>query len=273
MASRVSKSETFRNSYGPWALVTGASEGIGLATAKALAAHGLNVVLVARRAELLQRLATELITEFSIAVRVIPADLSRPGDVDEVCNRTLDLDIGLLVAAAGFGTAGRFVESTEADELTMLDVNCRAVLVMTRTFARRFAERRRGGIILFSSIVAFQGVPNAAHYAATKAYNQTLAEGLRRELLPLGVDVLSCAPGPVRTGFAMRSNLRQSGGVDAAVVARETLAALGRRTTVRRGLLSKVLIGSLALLPRFGRTSIMGSIMAGMTKHRYEPKP
>ncbi len=177
---------------------------------------------------------------------------------------TAALDIGLFAACAGFGTAEPFVEADLAQERDMLEVNCAAALVMTHAMARRFVRRGRGGIVLMSSIVAFQGVPNAAHYAATKAYIQTLAEGIRPELAAAGVDVIASSPGPVSSGFAARSGLTMGRAEDPAVVAPQTLDALGRRTTVRPGLLAKFLIGSLSTLPRFARTTIMGGIMKGM---------
>lgn len=149
----------------------------------------------------------------------------------------------------------------------MLDVNCRAVLAMSKHFSARFAARKKGGLILFGSIVGFQGVGNAANYAATKAYIQTLAEGLAVDLKPSGIDVVSCAPGPVETGFAARSNLSPTRSADPRRVAHETVAALGRRTTVKPGILSKVLINALATLPRFARTMILSGIMASRTKH------
>src|SRR5205823_9088379 len=103
---------------------------------------------------------------------------------------TSDLDVGLLVAAAGFGTSGAFIDSPLEEELGMFDVNCRAVTTLAHHFGNRFAKARRGGMVLMSSLLAFQGVPGFANYAATKAYVQSLAEGLRLELSPLGVDVV-----------------------------------------------------------------------------------
>jgi short-subunit dehydrogenase len=147
-------------------------------------------------------------------------------------------------------------------------VNCAAVLAQAHHFGSRFAERGRGGLVLLSSIVAFQGVPRAAHYAATKAYVQTLAEGLGRELQPLGVDVLACAPGPVRSGFAARADMQLGATVAPETVARGAMAALGRRTTVHPGRLSKVLVGALRTLPRAGRVRAMAQVMAGMTRHQ-----
>jgi hypothetical protein len=117
-------------------------------------------------------------------------------------------------------------------------------------------------------VVAFQGVPRAAHYAATKAYVQTLAEGLRVELDPLGVDVIASAPGPVRSGFEARADMKMAQALAPGVVAAQTLDALGRRGTVRPGWLSKLLGWSLAATPRPLRVRIMKQVMGGMTAHQ-----
>ena len=153
----------------------------------------------------------------------------------------------------------------------MLHVNCRAVLELSLHFGRRLASRGRGGMILMSSVVGFQGMPYAAHYAATKAYVQSLAEALHVELAPLGVDVLACAPAPTRSGFAARAGMRMESSLDPAAVAQPTLDALGRRSTVLPGLLSKLLTASLVPLPQGVRVRVMGRVMHGMTKHRRGP--
>lgn len=253
--------------YGPWAIVTGASDGIGRAFAERLARDGLDLVLVARRREVLETLAAELSRREGIATRVLPLDLSRTDELARLERETASLDVGLLVAAAGFGTSGSFVDGPIERELALLDVNCRAVLVLAHAFGRRFSQRGRGGLVLMSSLLAFQGVPLAAHYAASKAYVQSLAEGLRLELAPAGVDVVACAPGPVASGFAAVADMQMSFALDPASVPKPTLAALGRRTTVRPGWLSKLLEASLKL-PRWARVRILGRVMAGMTRHR-----
>jgi hypothetical protein len=185
-----------------------------------------------------------------------------------VAEAARDLDVGLLVMAAGFGSSGPLVAADPVAEANMVDVNCRATLLLTQALGARLAVRRRGGIVLMSSLLAFQGVPRAANYAATKAYVQALAEGLGRELADAGVDVIASAPGPVRSGFAARAGLRMSVALAPADVARATLAALGRRRTVRPGWLSWLLESSLAPLPRPLRTRILGQVMAGMTAHQ-----
>ncbi|MBE7201889.1 MAG: SDR family oxidoreductase [Parafilimonas terrae] len=254
-----------RDRYGPVALVTGASDGIGRAFAHKLAEAGLDLILVARREAALADLAKELRDRHGVRVEVHPADLSDPAQVDAIAQATAAIDLGLLVAAAGFGTSGPFIDGDRGAELNMIDVNCRALAQLTHIFAQRMVGRGRGGIVLMSSLVAFQGVPQAANYAATKAFVQTLAEGLHAELRPRGIDVLASAPGPVMSGFGRRAAMRITSGQSPEDVADRSLKALGRHATVRPGLLSKLLETSLKPLPRAGRVWMMGRVMAGMT--------
>jgi short-subunit dehydrogenase len=262
--------EQFQSRYGKWAVVTGASSGIGRATATELAARGLNLVLVARRQAESEQAANDLSVRHGVETRVLAADLATATALTQIETETKDLDIGLLVAAAGFGTAGDFLDAQLEDELAMLDLNCRAVMQLSLHFGKRFAERGRGGLILFGSLVGYQGTPRAAHYAATKAYIQTLAEALHVELAPKGVDVLSSAPGPVNSGFGARADMKMGAAETPETVARATLNALGKKMTVTPGALSKFLTWSLMTAPRGLRVRIMGQIMGGMTKHLYQ---
>ena len=259
--------------YGPWAVVTGASEGIGREFAVSLAAAGFNLVLAARRRDLLNELARTLTVNHRIEVKVVAVDLATAEGVSRLQAECDALEVGLLVAAAGFGTSGALLDSKLADEVQMLEVNCRAVLELSHHFGARFSKQRRGGLVLLSSLLAFQGVPRAAHYAATKAYIQSLAEGLRIELAPYGVDVIASAPGPIATGFARRANMQMNLTLTPAVVATATLAALGHSGTVRPGWLSKLLEWSLALLPRWGRVRVLALVMGGMTAHQAKALP
>ncbi len=260
--------DEFTQKYGPWALVTGASDGIGAALAGELGAHGLNLILVARSRERLEVLAETVRGKHGVDSIAIAADLGREADLQSVLDVAGDKDVGLYAGCAGFGTAGNFADNNASDELNMIDVNCRALAALAHPLATKMRARGRGGIILMSSIVAFQGVSNSANYAATKAFVQTLAEGLHDELAPHGVDVLASAPGPVATGFASRADMAMSAAASARDVAVATLAALGRRKTVRPGFQSKLLGYGLAALPRAMRSRILGGIMMGMTKHR-----
>lgn len=256
----------FKRRYGPWALVTGASDGIGREIARELAQRGLNVILVARREAALRELSRELQT-FNVETKIVALDFGAPRAPSALLESCQDYEIGLFVAAAGFGTSGAFTEIEPDVELNMIDVNCRAVVESTHYFARRFKSQGRGGIVLMSSLVAFQGVPRATTYAASKAFVQSLAEGLQQELAEFNIDVLASAPGPVASGFMSRARMASGLSVSSRTVAKRTVAGLGRKSLVRPGILSKVLEWSLMPLPRWGRVRMMGLVMAGMTRH------
>ena len=181
--------------YGPWAVVTGASSGIGREIAKQLAAAQFNVVLLALCQDELDNLASQLSNEHGVQTRTIAQDLS-DDTAHELLRATEELDVGVLVCAAGFGSCGPFLESDIAHETQMIRVNCEAVMLQTFHFGHRFVKRGRGGIVLLSSVVGFHGAPNFAHYAATKAYVQSLAEALHVELAAQGIDVLALAHRP-----------------------------------------------------------------------------
>jgi uncharacterized protein len=255
----------FRRRYGPWALITGASDGIGGALAAAVAARGLNVVLIARNEDRLHHLADQLHTAHGVDTVVIAADLSEPTAVADLPVQTRQLDIGLVILAAGFGAAGQFTDIPAPDQLAMVDVNVTAVTALSHAFASRLAARDRGGLLLFGSLLGWQGVPGQAVYAATKAYVQVLAEGLRAELRPRGVDVVAVAPGPVRSGFGARAGLTMTSATAPQVVATGALAALGKRGTVVPGARGKFLTAALATLPRRQRTRVLGRVIAKMT--------
>lgn len=258
------KDSALKQRFGPAALITGASDGIGRAFATQLAEQGFDLILVARRDGVLQDLALDLRTRFAVDVRVLASDMSDPAAVPQLMRLTEGAPVGLVVAAAGFGSIGAFLDQDAASEINMVDLNVRSVVDLTHAFGHRLAAQRRGGIVLFGSLVGFSGAPLSATYAATKGFVQSFAEGIASEMRPLGVDVLSVAPGPVGTGFAARAGMQMGQSATPEIVARSALAALGRRTTVRPGFLAKFLGWSLAMLPRWGRVQVMGAIMKGM---------
>ena len=257
-----------KSKYGDWAIVTGASSGIGLELATQLAQAGFNLIIVARNADRLNAMANQLTSTFNIDVNMVVADMSENEGVDKIIQASKGLNTGLLVVSAGYGTSGFFVDSSLHSEVNMLKVNCEALLSLTHYYSQQFARQKRGGIILMSSIVAFQGTPFAAHYAATKAYVQALAEALAVELKPLGVDVLAASPGPVESGFSQRANMKMSMSLTPAQVGVPILKALGNKTTVFPGLLTKLLVYSLMTVPRWGKIKIMEKVMGGMTRHQ-----
>ena len=260
--------ERLKKNYGPWALVTGASSGIGRELAERLAEAGLNLMLSARRVSLLEDLAEDVQSRFRVQTHIIEADLSVQEGLTKIMTEAENMDVGLLVAAAGFGTSGLFIESPLDKEADMLQVNCASLLTLTHHFAKKFVDRKGGGIVLMSSMLGFHGAPLAAHYAATKAYVQSLGEALSVELRPMGVDVLAAAPGPVHSGFAERADMQMGMALKTSSVGVPILKALGRKSTVLPGFLTKFLKGSLGLLPRWGKVRMMRIVMAGLTNHQ-----
>lgn len=244
----------------PWAVLTGASSGIGRALAPQLAARGYGLVLVARDAEALGSLAATL----AAPTRVLPLDLAATGAASRLGDETADLDVGLVVLNAGFGSAGPFLRADPAEAQAQVAVNCASVLGACHVFAPRLAARGSGELVLVGSVVGFQGVPGQATYAATKAFVQSLAEGLAPELRPHGVNVRCVAPGPTHSGFAARAGMRMGRADAAEDVAAEIARTIGQRGTQFPGVMARLLRWGVLTLPRRLRTFIFGRAVAGM---------
>lgn len=189
----------FVRRYGPTAVITGASSGIGRSFAVQLAAHGLDLVLVARRLGRLRALADELRAAHGVEVAIQQADLADPTGAEQVLTAVSSMEVGLLVSNAGFGVKGPF-ETADVETLSsMLMVNCHAPTQLARGLAPQLKQRGRGGIIFTSSVEGLMGCPFSAGYSATKAYMNALGEALWGELTPAGVDVLTLCPGATDT--------------------------------------------------------------------------
>jgi len=255
---------SFASQYGPWAVVAGASEGLGAAFAQSLAERGLNLLLLARRADLLESVAADLRKAHAIEVRAHAADIAHPDFATSFAAITADLDIGLGIYNAAFAPVGEMHTRPLDDLLRVVDVNIRGPLIFARTLAPKLVARRRGGLALMSSLAGFQGAPRIATYAASKAFNTILGEGLWSELKPHGVDVLVSTAGAIRTpGYAATAKGDAPGTLDARDVAEQSLAALGNGPTVIPGTTNRVARFVLGrLLPR--RTAI--GIFARSTK-------
>ena len=256
----------FSQRYGPWALVAGASEGIGAAFATALAGRGLDLVLVARRAEPLAALAGRL----PVRTVTVSADLATAAGLAAVEEATAGLDVGLVVVNAAYSPIGPFVELTAAQAERTLDLNCRAPLLLAHRYLPPMAARGRGGFVVMSSLAGMQGAPGITAYAATKAFGAVLAEGLWAELRPRGVDVLACVAGAVATpGLGAAMARGAPGTVDPDEVAGAALRALGRRPRTVPGALMRVSSALLSrVLPR--RTAI--SIFARASRDLAAPQ-
>lgn len=192
------------------ALVTGASSGIGADLARELAGRGHNVVLVARRRDRLEALATELADAHGVRAEALDADLTDPDVVAALPARVeaLGLEVSILVNNAGYGSSGQFVDLDTRSESDMVRLNCETVVALTGAYARGLTERQGGGAILVvASSAGMQPIPGQATYGASKAFALSFAEALHAELSHLGVAVTALCPGPVETEFAARAGM------------------------------------------------------------------
>lgn len=233
--------------YGDWAIVTGASSGIGRSFAHHLASAGLNVVLVARSERALQSVSDALRENHGVQTRVLPLDLTKPSASQKLEAATADLDVGLLVNNAAVEQRGAFVGHSQQELREAIELNVTLPTDLGQRFGSRFVESGCGAIIFLSGSIGYQAVPHLASYAAAKAHQLHLAEALHYELKPHGVDVLALSPGITQTPMIAR--------LEEAIhfirigllkltpdyVARVGLKQLGRRPSVVPGLQNKVL--------------------------------
>jgi uncharacterized protein len=259
---------SFSDKYGPWALVTGASRGLGAEFARQLAARGLNTVLVATNADLLQSMAAELERDHGIQTRTVALDLGRDDILAQLGPTTDSLEVGLLVNNAGVSRVRPFLRHSSDQLVYQLHVNARAGLVLAHHYGTKMAERKRGGIIFLSSGSALHGTAYAANYAGTKAYNLIVAESLWYELGEHGVDVLGLMAGPTKTPGWDANNpkpQRLVGVMDTRSTVSEALDALGRRPSVAAGRLNRLgyfVMG--AMMSRAGAVRTLGRSMSKM---------
>lgn len=203
---------SFRERYGPWAVVAGASEGIGESFARQLAAQGLGLVLLARRQEPLEALAQRFRAS-GTPVRAAAIDLTHADLLRQVRAATDDVTIGLLVYNAGATHgANPFLSQPVEHGLGLMHLNCRGPLVLAHHFGARMAERQRGGMILVTSMSAAAGCARNAVYSAAKAFELIFAEGLWAELQPRGVEVMACVAGATCTPSLINAGARFEGG-------------------------------------------------------------
>jgi uncharacterized protein len=186
-----------------WALVTGASAGIGVALAKELASAGVHLLLTARRLDRLEELGRTLGEKYGVQTGIFAADLAQPDAPAKIFEFTAqkDLEIDLLINNAGFGQYGELPQIGTHRLLDMVQVNCAAIVHLTRLFLPGMVERRRGDVLILASTAAFQAVPYISTYAATKAFDLLFAEGLAEEMRPYGIRVCALCPGSTESEF------------------------------------------------------------------------
>lgn len=188
-----------RKQFGPWALITGASSGIGRELARQVAACGIDVALVARRENLLREVANECSRDFRVQHRIIVTDLSTDDSMAKVIQGTRGLDIGLIVSNAGTANPGKFLEKGREELIELLRLNTVAHLELAHHFGAKLVARGLGGILFVGAMGANQGVPLMANDAAAKSYVRNLSVALHYEFELAGVHVTLLAPGPTET--------------------------------------------------------------------------
>jgi short-subunit dehydrogenase len=250
-----------------WALITGASAGIGLELAKQLAAGGANLILTARRSDRLQKLAADLSAKNHVEVEIFAADLALPQAPAEIFAFTSSkrIEVELLVNNAGFGAFGLNHEIDEPRLLEMIQVNCSAVVSLTRLYVPGMVERRHGDVLIVASIAAFQALPFNSVYAATKAFDLLFAEGIAEEVQPFGVNVCALCPGSTTTEFqqvAQQPDRIFRSAETAEKVARVGLAALARgKSSVVSGATNTLMMEAERLAPRRFIVKMAGRMM------------
>ena len=255
---------------GKWALVTGASAGIGLELAKQLAEGGANLFLTARRVDKLQQLAGELSAAHGVRAEVFAADLTRAEAPAEIFAATAakGIEVELLVNNAGFGAFGNAWEIPVEKMLEMIQVNCSAVVSLTRAYMPAMIARGRGDILIVASLAAFQPVPYNSVYAATKAFDLLFAQGIAEEARPHGVRVCALCPGSTETEFqkvAEQPDRMFRKAETAEKVARVGLEALAAgKAYVVSGFKNKLMLEAQRLAPR--------SLVARMSEKMMRPE-
>jgi len=259
--------DNLKNKYGPWAMITGASSGIGEEFANRLARSGLNLVLVARNMERLESVSTRLTQQYGIQTEVISLDLSNPDFINTLLEKTASLEIGLLVSNAGGYKHGAFHKRSMEELNAFLRLNTSTHLQLVHAYGNKMKSRRRGGIILVGSAGGFSSIPYMASYAASKAYVLSLGEALHVELKEHGVEVMVLAPGTTETPGTLNDE-----GIDNSKlgvnfmkvgdVVDEALKNFGRKVVVIPGGMNKFsYFLSKRILSRMAMTKLLGKIM------------
>jgi short-subunit dehydrogenase len=226
---------SLRERYGEWALVTGASAGLGSEFARALAREGISVVLTARREERLRELASELENAYRVSTRVVATDLAAPGAAEQLSAAVRDLEIAILVNNAGFGYAGRFDEQDPQRLGEMVQLNCFAPVMLSAGLLPGMLARGRGAVVITGSAAGRQPLPLHSVYSASKAFDLVLGESLAVELRSRGIDVLVLEPGPTQTEFQEVAGEIAHAGEPPDRVVRLALEALGQQPAVLSG--------------------------------------
>jgi len=267
----------FTSTYGPWALVCGAADGLGAAYSRALAQRGLHLIMVDVQGDKLAALRRELEQTHGTPTEGLELDLAQPDAAARVLQAVGARDCRLLVYNAAYGPVKMFTTNTPEELDTYLAVNCRVPLQLCHHFASRWtARKQRAGIVLMSSLAGLRGTQLVAPYAASKAFAFNLAEALHFELKAFGIDVLGVCPGTMRTTPFLRTGPVaqpiQPPIQDPAEVAEEALNALGKKILLIPGRYNRLVDRFLNWLPRRRALQIMNDNMRKIYPHYWKPE-
>ena len=229
--------------YGDTALITGASSGIGKAFARTLASEGMNIILVARREDVMNTLAIELQKEFSVKTQVIAVDLIAHGATKIIMDK-IQWPVDLLINNAGYGSYGEFEELDLTVEENMVDLNCRQVVTLTHAMVPNMVKNKRGGIICLASVVSHVPSPYMSTYSASKAFNRYFALSLAGELKPKNIDVLALCPGDTVSEFCQEAHFDKKMAIPQRTVddvVNTALTSLGKKYSVVDGAINKII--------------------------------
>ena len=251
--------------YGPWAIVTGASSGIGEQFSRLLAETGFNLIIVARNKEKLDSLQMQLQNSHGIEVEPIAVDLSDECSVRTILNASVSRDVGLLINNAGYGYKGSFGEQSIGDIRAMIQANSLSPLALTHSLLRKLRERAASGIIFTGSVEGEVALPHSTSYAASKAFVHSLGGGLWEEERSNGIDVLVLSPGSTDTQAPISQGISRDqlvGLMSPQKVALEALAALGKKPLLIPGIHNRIFVALLRILPRALALRLAGAGMA-----------
>lgn len=261
----------FSDTYGEWAIVTGASSGIGEQFAHTVAARGLKPLLVARRGDELARVAAAVEQATGQACETIVLDLADPGFIDALEARCAGREVGLVVGNAAFNPPARFLDAPRGELMRMIDVNDRANLLLAHAFLPPMTARRRGGLLLVGSVEGYVGVPWSATYAATKAFLLSFGEGLWGEYGEFGVDVLVASVGATDTPLLATRVMGESPirPMDPREVADLALDNLGNGPVFVPGTANAEWVAMIGQSPRPKMVRTWGKMMRSITEATY----
>ncbi len=257
----------WKRRFGEWALVTGASSGLGADFVRQLAGKKMNIILVARRVERMNIVAEEVENDYGVKTLVIGQDLIKSDAIPNIINEVGDKELGVLINNAGYGVLGNFHENDYDYQVEMVKLNCVVPVALTHAFIEPMVKRGKGAVIFLASTAAYQGVPFFSVYAATKSFNLFLAEGLWGEYRKKGIDVMGLSPGYTETEFQSHAHIKRTRGPTAAKsedVVELAIRKLGKTPSVIHGVMNYLGAFSARLMPRGTLVKLGGALMKMM---------